>query len=256
MASIRDEINNLPLPDDQTELYIEEQNITVEKLRYMLPKGSKVKVNQSTVDLVNKLIDESMCHTGLMEERLLTYMHLLGPGVGFKQLIKGIQFVTLSMTPGMTQTKAYLITFPEKADELIAEGREAGSFASQYASTKVPKAIMEGIQVGMSVTYGPLRHQLVQKLLDLSNGKAADGPASPTVQLNATLGLYDIIKIPDELTINVKQGVTDDVKEQNERLIEEVGRLADLQMQRFNKGEALRDLQKVGLTIAAEVIED
>ena len=38
MASVKDEIKNLPIPEDQTELSIEEQNITVEKLKYMLPK--------------------------------------------------------------------------------------------------------------------------------------------------------------------------------------------------------------------------
>ena len=34
------------------EMAIEEQRFTVEKLKYFLPKDSKVNVNQSTVDMV------------------------------------------------------------------------------------------------------------------------------------------------------------------------------------------------------------
>lgn len=241
----------------QENIAIDEQHLTVEKLKYFLPKGSKVNVTQATVDMVNDVIDKSTVHRGLMEERLLTYTHLLGPGVGMKQLLKAIQFVILSTTPGMTQTKAYMVTFPDKADELIAGGRDASSYASMYAKTKLVQEIMTNSQIGLSVTYAPLQHQLIQKLLDLSNGKAANGDsASPTVQLNATLGLVELIKVPEEHTINLKAGADDAMISATNTLAEQISRMADTQLARLRNGESLNSIQKVGIVIDTEVEDD
>ena len=241
----------------QDELMIDEQKFTVEKLKYFLPKGSKVKVNQSTVDMVNDLIDKSQCHRGLVEERLLTYAHLMGPGVGLKQLIKAIQFCILSTTPGLTQTKAYLITFPEKAQELIEQGREASSFASMYAKTKIVQEIMQMSQIGMHISYAPLQHQLIEKLLNLSNGVAANGErASATVQLNATLGLLEKIVPPAEQTINLKTGMDDESKAATQNLADQIEMMAKLQLERLQKGESLSKVQHVGITLDVEVNDD
>lgn len=238
------------------DLDIEEQELTVSKLRAFLPKDSKVNVSQTTVDMVNRLIDESGVHKGLMEERLMTYTNLLGPGVGMRQLLKAIQFVTLSTTPGMTQGKAYMITFPDRAQKLLDRGADPSSHASEYASTKLPRAILEGVQVGPSVTYAPLTHQLVQKLLNLSNGKAAgDAPASATVQLNATLGLLEYIKIPEEQTINLTNGMNDETKAVTQNLADQIENAAKIQLARLQGGESLESIQKLGIVVDVEVTD-
>lgn len=252
---IKEELKNLPEPtQDWDNLAIDEQKITVEKLRYFLPKGSRVKVNEQTVELVNKLINESTVHKGLMEERLMSHLHLLGPGVGMKQLIKGIQFVTLSTTPGLTQSKAWMITFPEKAQEILERNGDPSSFASQYASTKVPRTIMESIQIADSITYAPLNHQIVEKLLQLINGKAADGPASATVQLNAAIALREIVKVPDDMRISLTHSTDAETKNVQKELADRIGDMAALMAARFSKGEKLKDVQKIG--IKTETAED
>lgn len=241
----------------QDDLEIEEQGLTVEKLKYFLPKGSKVNVTQSTVDAVNNIISKSGVPKGLMEERLMTYTHLLGPGIGMKQLLNAIQFVTLATTPKMTQTKAYLVTFPKKAQELIEEGRDPSSYASMYASTKLVQEIMANTQIGFHVSYAPLQHQLVEKLLQLSNGKAANGDnASPTVQLNATLGLLEMIKTPVDQTINLKTGVDEETKAVQQNLADQIQNMAAIQLARLRGGESLNDIQRVGITVEAELIEE
>lgn len=239
---------------EQTLDGLDSQSLTVEKLKYFLPKNSKVQVTPQTVEWVNEYIAGSHCHTELMEERLLTYLNMLGPGIGIKQLLNAIQFVTLSVTPGMTQTKAYMIVFPEKANELLAKGQDGSSFASQYAKTKLVQEIMTNTQIGFHVTYMPLQHQLVQKLLDLSNGRAANGDsASPTVQLNATLGLMELIKTPVEQTINLKTGSDDATLEATQNLAEQISRMADLQLARLRGGESLNNIQKVGIVLDADI---
>lgn len=253
---LQEEMKHLPKVQDPDDLLIEEGKITSEKLRAMLPKNSRVKTDQATVDLINKLIDESACHKGLMEERLMSHLHLMGPGVGFTQLINGIKFVTLSTTPGMTQSKAYAIVFPEKTQEILERGGDVSSFASQYAGTKVPTTIMQDIQIGPSITYAPLRHQVVQKYIELMNGKGADGPCSPTVQLNAAMALMEYIKVPEEMTINLNAGITDEAKAVQQDLADQIKNMASLMAQRMANGESLKDIQKIGITIDSGVVDE
>lgn len=254
--NIKDEMKNLPEPQNPNDLLIDEGKLTPEKLRAMLPKNSRVKTDQSTIDLINKMIDESACHKGLMEERLMSHLHLIGPGVGFTQLLNGIKFVTLSTTPGMTQSKAYVLVFPDKAQEILERGGDISSFASQYAATKVPTTIMQDIQIGPSITYAPLRHQVVQKYIELMNGKAADGPCSPTVQLNAAIALMDYIKVPEEMTINLNANVSEEAKAVQQNLADQIENMASLMAKRMANGESLRDIQKIGIVVDSGVTDE
>ena len=253
---IKEEMKYLPAEQDPNDLLIEDGKITPEKLRAMLPKNSRVKTDQATVDLINKMIDESACHKGLMEERLMSHLHLMGPGVGFTQLINGIKFVTLSTTPGMTQSKAYALVFPDKAQEILERGGDISSFASQYAATKVPTTIMQDIQIGPSITYAPLRHQVVQKYIELMNGKGADGPCSPTVQLNAAMALMDYIKLPEEMTINLNANLADEAKAVQQNLADQIENMAALMASRMANGESLRDIQKIGIVVESGVSDE
>lgn len=253
---IKEEMKYLPAEQDPNDLLIEDGKITPEKLRAMLPKNSRVKTDQATVDLINKMIDESACHKGLMEERLMSHLHLMGPGVGFTQLINGIKFVTLSTTPGMTQSKAYALVFPDKAQEILERGGDISSFASQYAATKVPTTIMQDIQIGPSITYAPLRHQVVQKYIELMNGKGADGPCSPTVQLNAAMALMDYIKLPEEMTINLNANLADEAKAVQQNLADQIENMAALMASRMANGESLKDIQKIGIVVESGVSDE
>lgn len=253
---IKEEMKYLPAEQDPNDLLIEDGKITPEKLRAMLPKNSRVKTDQATVDLINKMIDESACHKGLIEERLMSHLHLMGPGVGFTQLINGIKFVTLSTTPGMTQSKAYALVFPDKAQEILERGGDISSFASQYAATKVPTTIMQDIQIGPSITYAPLRHQVVQKYIELMNGKGADGPCSATVQLNAAIALMDYIKLPEEMTINLNANLADEAKAVQQNLADQIENMAALMASRMANGESLKDIQKIGIVVDSGVSDE
>ena len=249
------EMSMLPEAQYVEDLVLEEGTITAEKLRMFLPKGSRVKTDQATVELINKLIDESACHKGLMEERLMSHLHLMGPGIGFKQVLNAVQFVTLVTTPNMTQAKAYALVFPDKTQEILERGGDVSSFASQYAGTKVPTTIMQDIQIGPSITYAPLRHQIVQKYIELMNGKAADGPASATVQLNASIALMEYIKIPEAMTINLNASVADEAKAIQQNLADQIENMAAIMAKRYQNGGDIRDIQKIGVVQDAELVD-
>ena len=249
------EMSMLPEAQDVDDLVLEEGTITAEKLRMFLPKGSRVKTDQATVELINKLIDESACHKGLMEERLMSHLHLMGPGVGFKQVLNGVQFVTLSTTPNMTQAKAYALVFPDKTQEILERGGDVSTFAIQYAVTKVPTTIMQDIQIGPSITYAPLRHQIVQKLLELINGKAADGPASATVQLNAAVALLEYIKVPEAMTINLNNSVADEAKAIQQNLADQIQNMAAIMARDYQNGKDISKVQRIGIVQDAELVD-
>jgi hypothetical protein len=179
----------------------------------------------------------------------------MGPGVGFKQVLNAVQYVTLVTTPGMTQAKAYALVFPDKAQEILERGGDVSSFASQYANTKLPTTIMQDIQIGPSITYAPLRHQLVEKFLQLINGKAADGPASATVQLNATIALMDYIKIPEAMTINLNAGAVDEAKAIQQNLANQIENMAAIMARSYQNGKDIREIQKIGVVIDAELAD-
>lgn len=234
--------------------WMESQKLTVEKLKAALPKGSQVHVTQTLVEAVNDTIAKSGCHKELMEERLLTYMHLLGPGIGLKQLLNAIQFVTLCATPGVTQQTAYMITFPDKAQELLEQNRDMSSFASQYAKSSLVVTITANTQIGFHISHAPLRNAALQKLVDLSNGKAANGqPCSPTVQLNATLGILEAVALPMEQTINLKTAADEREIAATQNLADQIEKMAKMQLLRLQKGESLNSVQKVGIITDAEL---
>ena len=112
----------------------------------------------------------------------------------------------------MTNERAWSIVFPEKYDKLITERRFVGSHVSMYNSSEMVVEIDKLLMIPASVQYAPLFHFSVKKLFDLANGIGAlpGDKVSPTVQLNATVALADIVKMPEvakvEVDVKVNQG--------------------------------------------------
>ena len=87
------------------------------------------------------------------------------------------------------------------------------------------------------------------------NGKAADGPASATVQLNAAIALMDYIKIPEELTINMNHSAADEAKAIQQNLADQIENMAAIMAKNYQSGKDIREVQKIGVVIDAEVAD-
>lgn len=227
------------------------QGITVESLKSFLPRGTSVQVNQEVVDMINRAEAESGVAQELIEEQILSYTHLLNGRVGFKQLLNAIKFCNLRMMPEMTNEKAYKVVFPEKTKEIEARGQTVSSFASMYNQTKTVTEIMKLLIVPAYVTYQPLYHAAIKKQFDLMNGigaKPSDN-VSPTVQHLAAAKLADLTKMPEDSSIELKIGMTDEAKSVQQGLMDQIAAFTKIQKAKLDAGESISSVQKTGIDV-------
>jgi len=221
--------------------------VTVENLKMYMPKGFNDAALESIVEEIKK-IEEVGIDSEDYAEKLLSYTHLLGPGIGMRQLMNAMKFVTLLFLPKMTQTRAYELTFPKKYAERRAKNMDCSSFASEYARTKLVIEIQKSVMLTPAITHAPLANKLLYKLVDLSNGIGAkpDDYVSPTVQLEATKAAYEIVKQPEETTIKI--GLDEKSMSVTEGLMHQIAKQTELQMQRLEAGESISSVQKLGIS--------
>ena len=234
-----------------------EQGITREKLMEFIPRGYCGKVTDAVLEMIRRVEEDTGMDQGLFEEQLLSYTHLLGPGVSFEKLINAIKFVALREV-ARGQARAYKIVFPEKSAEIEARGGSVDSFATMYASSKLVVEVQKLNMVSASITHRPLANQMLKKMTDLANGIGAnpDDRVSPTVQLNAAIAVYEAVKMPEDNTMELKIGMSADALSAQENLAEQLRRMADIQMKAFREGKSLNDIQKIGICIESKVEDE
>ena len=223
-----------------------EQGITREKLMEFVPRGYGGKVTDAVLEMIRRVEQDTGMDQGLFEEQLLSYTHLLGPGVSFEKLINAIKFVALREV-ARGQARAYKIVFPEKAAEIEARGGSVDSFATMYASTKVVVEVQKLNMVSASITHRPLANQMLKKMTDLANGIGAnpDDRVSPTVQLNAAIAVYEAVKMPEDNTMELKIGMSDSYQTVQESLAEQLKAMAEAQMAALRAGKSLDEVQRI-----------
>lgn len=188
------------------------QGITIEKLKSFMPKGASAEVTQAIVDKINNTGNETGLLQEVFEEQILSYASMVsGKGRTFEKLVNALKYCNLKLIPGMTNERAWAITFPEKYDKLITEKRFAASHVSMYNSSEMVIEIDKMLMMPVAIQYAPMFHHSIKKLYDLSNGFAANGKeASPHVQLMAATELAKITKMPEtakvEVDVKVNQG--------------------------------------------------
>jgi len=234
------------------------QHISAEKLKQFMPRGSSVQVTDAILDMLNRVEEDTGVDQGLFEEQLLSYMHLVDNGVGLEKLANAIKFCNLRMLPKMSNTKAYKIVFPDKAKEIEDRDQSCDSFASMYNSSKLVTEISKLLMVPVYITNAPVHLAMHKKLFDLSNGIGArEGDyVSPTVQMNAAIALMEATKMPEDKSIELKIGMSDEAKSVQLALTEQLSRLAASQVAQFKAGVALDKVQRIGVNVVdVEVVE-
>ena len=226
------------------------QGLTLEKLQGFMPKNSTVKLTEEILEIVNRAEEDTGMDQGLFEEQLCSYSHLIGPGISFEKLMNAIKFVTLREV-ARGNARAYKIVFPVKSAEIEARGETVDSFASMYAQTKAVIEVQKLNMVGVHITHRPLANQLLKKMVDLSNGIGAkpDDYVSPTVQLNATVAAYEAVKPPEDNTMELKIGMSDQAISVQENLANQISQMAEIQMKRFASGDKIGDIQKLKINV-------
>ena len=234
----------------------EESLVTEDTIRSMY----KGKVNEETITAIVAKIHAIEETDGILqdyfEEQFMSYTDLIGPGISIDKIINAIKFVS-HVQSGLSNTKSYELVFPEKALQIKARKSDTSSFATEYAKSKAVVEILSRSAIRADIEHRPLVNQLLKKLVDLTNGKGAkvDDYVSPTVQLNATLGALDYLKPPEDKSIDLRIGLNAEAMAMQQNVADQIAASAAIMRKQFESGRSLREIQRVGITIDAEIEE-
>ena len=219
-------------------------------VKYM-PKGFTGKITDEVLAMLNNVETDTGMSKELFSEQLYSYTHLLTGGVGIEVLANAIKFVNLRMLPKMGAAKAFAIVFPEKAKEIEDRGSTVDSFASMYAGTKTVVAVQKLILVPVYISHAPIHNATLKKLFDLSNGigARADDKVSPTVQMNAAIALNAATKMPEDNSVTLKIGMTDEATKIQQGLFEQLAMNSELQLAALRAGKSIGDVQRIGVNV-------
>lgn len=236
------------------------QNITSEKIKAMLPRGSRANVGDKVVELVNRMGADVDLPQNLLEDEFLGNLHHMGKikGIGTEEIINATKFCNLCRN--YDNKKAWAITFPEKYDKLIAEKRQVDSHVSMYKSSKLVVAIDEEMLIPIHLQYSPYFHASVKELYKVGvlgqggeNKEGEEMTVTPLVKVQALKELAALTRQPEKAKIDITVNQGEEAMQVAMDMNEQLKRLADMQSKRLENGESIEDVQQVQLN--ADVID-
>ena len=231
------------------------QSITIDKLRMLLPKNTSIPVTSEMVDLINNMEEDTGLPQELLEEDVMSYMHILGGmrGVGIKELVKAVKFCNLKRN--YDNKEAWSIVEPDKYNSLVEGNKQIDNHVSMYNTSKLVVAIDKEMLIPVHLTYAPYFHAATKELYAIGvlgkGGKDVKGnemTVTPMVRVQALKELTMLTKQPEEqklsVTINPGEAAVSMQQEMNDQLKQIV---AD-QRRRLIAGEDIIDVQQIGLS--------
>lgn len=231
----------------------ERQGITVDKLKSLLPKKVNVNVTEEIVHLINNMENDTGLPQELMEEDLMSYMHLFGSvkGVGMKELVNAIKFCNLKRN--YDNKEAWAIVFPERYNALVEANKQIDNHVSMYNNSKMVSAVDKEMLIPVSMQYAPYFHAAVKKNFELMNGHAAPDSngkpmnVSPMVQHLAAKELAVLTKPLEEQKLSVTVNPSDAALSAQTEMNDMLKTIVAGQRERLKKGESIIDVQQIGI---------
>ena len=224
----------------------ESQNITREKLKKFLPKGSSVQVTDEVLEMIHNMERDTNLPQNILEEDVMSYMHMVGKigGVGIYELVNAIKFCNLKRN--RTNREAWAIVFPKKYDELVAAGKPVDNFVSMYNQSKLVVAIDKEMIVPVHIQYSAYYHAAVRKQFQLMNGVDSNGnEVGGMVQHLSAKSLMELLKMPEDKSIELKIGMSETAVAQQQEMNDSLAALVASQARMFAAGMAPDAIQKV-----------
>ena len=233
--------------NDQTAHSPESIGITKEELTKRMPRGTNHKITEHVLSLINNIEDDTALDQGMMEEKVLSSLHLLGTGqYTLESYINAVKFVNLKQF--MSNKEAWSIVFRKKFNDLEAKGKQVDNHVAMYNGTQLVVELGKKLIVAPSLQYNNVFHEMVQIDAGLARGFSSTGaPVSPMVQHLAASKLIEVLALPEDNTIELKVSMNDESKSIQLGLTEQLAKMADVQMARLAGGASINDVQKLGL---------
>jgi hypothetical protein len=241
---------------DEALLNAGKQNIDKEKLERLLPRGTSHRVTDEIITLINNMENDCGLLQDYMEESLLTYIPVLREiKVDLKDYINAIKYCNLKKS--MTNEKAWEITFPDRYKKLKDEDRKISSHVAMYNQSKIVTKLDAQMMVAAHIQYAPLFHEAIMKEASLMRGVDSNGnEVSPHVQHLAASTIIDKLAQPIEQKVDIKIGQSDEAKEGQTKMLNEMRTIARNQQELLKKGHKIEDIQKLNMTIEIENNDD
>ena len=229
------------------------QRITPTKLRELMPRGTSTKVTDDIMGLIYDMGDSVDMPQNLLEEELMSYMHLIGTirGIGIKDIINATKYCNLKRN--YTNEKAWSIVFPSKYDRLRIENRQIANHVSMYNNSKIVQAIDKELLIPASLQYAPYFHAAVKKQFQLMSGDAGVDKEGDVIKVGAIVmhlaakELALITKQPEETQLSIKLAPSDEAMGLQQQMNEHVERLVGIQENRLIAGEDIVDVQAINI---------
>lgn len=222
-----------------------------ETLAKYLPKGATRRLKDEVFEMLNNVEEDTGMSQELFSEQLCSYGHLITGGAGVEKLANAIKFVNLRQLPKMGAAKAYRVVFPRKTAEIEGRGQSVDSFASMYASTKMVTEVQKLMIMPTHITHRPMHNAMLQKLFNLTNGIGAkEGDyVSPTVQMNAAVELMNVTKMPEDNSMELKIGMSEEAVSVQQGLMAQLAKATDAQMASLAAGKSIKEVQRLGVNV-------
>ena len=229
------------------------QNITAEKLKELMPRGVSAKVTDDIMELIHNMGDAVDMPQNLLEEELLSYIHLLGSikGIGVRDVINATKFCNLKRN--YNNEKAWSIVFPHKYDKLKIENRQIANHVSMYNSSKIVQAIDKELLVPASLQYAPFFHAAVKKQYSLMNGDAGVDKDGDVIKVGAMVmhlaakELALITKQPEETQLSIKITPSDEALAMQTQMNDQLKQIVAGQELRLKNGADIVDVQALDI---------
>ena len=242
-------------PDASRRVPEESQNITIEKIKALLPSKTSIAVTQEIVDLINNAERDTGLPQELIEEDVLSYLHLFENlnRVGLKDLVNAIKYCNLKRN--YDNKDAWAIVFPEKYQRLVDNNMAVDNHVSMYNSTKIVTAVDKEMMIAVSLQYAPYFHAATKELYKIGvlgkGGKDTRGnemTVTPMVRVQALKELTTITKPPEEQKINISVNPGAEALSVQAEMNEQLKAIVAQQKRRLNNGEDIIDVQQLGIS--------
>ena len=245
---------NKPHKDARRMVPESHQYITIDRIKELLPKNTSVTVTEEIVQLIHNMEEDTGLPQELLEEDLMSYMHLLGGtrGLGVKDLINAIKFCNLKRN--YNNKEAWAIVFPDKYKRLVENNKQVDNHVSMYNSSKLVVAIDKEMLLPASITHSPYFRKAVNELYKIGvlgdGGKNAKGEqmtVSPMVKVQALKELINVTKPPEEQQLNISINPGETALNMQKEMNEQLKAIVANQRVRLEAGEDIIDVQAIGI---------
>lgn len=194
--------------------------LTLKEVQDSLPAGQKGNISQAMVDQLNALSKDPE-ESRYIRENFVSFAQVLSEG-RFKlgDYVRAVMYVSHKVM-GKSNLDAYKATFPDRYQNLVAEGKQPKDIASYVAAYNKGK-LVNMVYERAAIPTWVLNQDLFQKALNTQYEIMEDVDVSPKVRVEAANSLLTHLKRPEtnkaELNINV--GLNDGMKALQARLAE------------------------------------